>query len=1560
MAFVDPDTIAPAGASPEAGPVNGGGFVDPDAQPQGGPKQKTLQDLSIPRQAASGLVGGPETMLSMGSGFLGMGVGGAAAIGKGAVNLATKGFIDPDDMASTYHNVSDAMTYEPRSIAGKEFTQGASDVFDWAKQGMGSLANEKPSPASYDSQEAYQKALEEWKQGKGKAGMLGGLQPSEAANRAAGELSFDFLINVLPILHMHTSYREHLAERLKAKDETARQEAEDLVAKQANSQRQTEMFDTERVTNPPQYGLPEELRKQQEVELNPVVEQRQQGQGELYSDHAKDEMLMGEGGTGFRDTQAGPDLESRGVRGSEGQFDSSLTPSEYSGPRTQGEITDNSVNYKPHLRGPVADMEPTSLDATRLTGGSTDFWNNRLAMRMSHSDLYEGVNHVRDGIAIIGRESSSPFYRRLSEKLLEDPEFKPDYANMRYEKPTTQGRYYPGQYRVTMKAGYAGNETALLHEATHARLYSVLEAFGQEKNGFKVPESMQHLRVPVEFLNTLYERFNQDFAGKLGPMEPHIMKNIHEFVTYGLTDPRFQAKLHAEKLPADIKSPYRRYWDAFVDSVAKMFGFGKDANTYFSELLKAGSDLMSGTEKEQRIYYSGKIDPTKNLSMESEKKGHMSVVMEGVRDFKLDRRPIEDVIQQLKDLGPKIQDFSKDSRNLITHAYYKLGGMVKANLLQDTTLKLLLKNNEGTGPLLKWVTDQVSRIDRDSMQKTKTAMDMALAPLRKAWRNKETRGDILAMWEKWKENIGVKDLGPEDFKTSKQWSIYQNFQKVHDAILNEINEFRGKAGLQPIQRIPSYFHAIWEGDYRVFAYDATNNKKWALGASNKLEAERLRSRFEKSHPDLRWETSDVKLGKYGLIDLSAFESALRAMTSDDPVTKAIQKTYQDVLQHRGFGRTGLHKEGVMGYMGFEKGALGVMKMDRAFEQYVQQAYRYTGNLEKQLVLRDMQKIPRDIMDKIPETEDFLTSYIHKARGAKLGGVTEDMMLGKALQALGLGVTFPKRAAKAVSQVASLYWLTTPRFIASQMVQSVNALPKLVSEHGTKDGFGMFFEGWKNTIMPDAATKEAVAWAAKKGYLDPSIANLVGKDWGERPLSHGLETVRRVAGYPAALVEHYLVRLPVFNMFETALRDSITDKEKRFEVAAEKTDYYMVNYGRAHAPMVYDRAGVMGDLARPLKQYSHNYIGQFIEYASRAKNKGEYAPLATFFGTQIAMAGLKGLMFVTECTMLINTINWAFQTDIQTPEQWLMSSNLHDALTFGGLSYVTGQDISSSVAAPGLKNMLSLPAIDFSVAMIRDVGTFALAYAHGEDTDNIRLRAWLAITPNIVHEYLRNIYTAGADWKGTGGTGPVPNPSHPMNYGNYRRSDAEQIVASLAGTKSINESKADALMRSTRAVLMRDLERRLDDVGAMTDRIKNGQPLDPSLIQDYLKRGGDPSRLSQSIMTKLREGYLTGPERGYDVKAMGPSKAHDIMTQQMFTPMDPTTSMGFNPYTGAVEKMAIPTVPQGLADSAPGAQERVNKFIDAYPDKGKMDKRPPDSKDDKSIKDPSHRAIRYRI
>lgn len=1106
-----------------------------------------------------------------------------------------------------------------------------------------------------------------------------------------------------------------------------------------------------------------------------------------------------------------------------------------------------------------------------------DTWNDKLAEAMQESHYWQSLgdkytkgreNPNRTGLHIIETTSKSPFYRKLANLLLKDPTFKPDFqlreSFSRDGKPSnTAGRYDASKYKTSYKTELSGSEQLVLHENIHAATHTPIQAVLTGK----VPPQLREAAIPARRIIDLFESLQKeairqsglyDFRKEYNVSQQYGMKNPHEFIAEGFTNPQFQVLLAQIKLPKELqKKGLSYYWDAFVHAVTEMFGLrGKEA-TYLSELLRSGAELISKTKSEQRIWYGDMMDTAKDLGASFKDGGEfVGGMQEAGREFHLDRRPIEEVV---KSLPKKLEDFTGPSKSQAGRVLSRLGSMVKANLLPDQTLKLLMQNKEGTGPLVKWTVDQVSRIERATTNKVKEAVDTALVPFRRMYHNKALRRELSEMHKKWMENVGVRDLTKADFTTDRQWQVYSHFQGAHDRILKEINEAREKAGIKPIARIPSYFHAGWEGDYRVFGYNSSNEKVFAQGFATEVQAHKAAAAMQRAHPDMRIEPDHIITDKYSL-NTDAFEQALKIMSKDDPVTRALQKTYNDILSHKGFGRTGVHRKGIKGFLGENS----LKDMERAYESYVNHAYKYMGNLEKQLVLKGLSEVPLEMRKQVPETMDFLHDYVRKSQGAKIGEMAWDRILDQTSRALGLGESGPRKAIHELGSVAMMYWLTTPRFILSQMVQAMNASPKLVQEFGFVEGNKMVFEGFKNAIAPDKLAKEAATWASDHGYLDSTVKTLVGKGMKEIPVGSRWEAAKELVAKPASYVEHHMVRLPAFLMFEKSLREKVPNKAKRFEEAAEKMDYYMVNYGRTHTPLVYDKLGHLGEAARPLKQYSHNAFGQFLEYAADAK-KGDVAPLAQFMGIQALMGGLKGTMLVAEAGVIITAINALFDLDIDTPEKFLLKNGVHDALIYGGLSHILGHDISSSVSAPSLPQMFSFPPIEFTAGLVKDATNYIVQTAKGTATDQDRLKFALAVSPNLMHEFWKNVFTPEGM--------PTANPNDPQLRGNYRRDETERWSAALMATKPLSEAKADAIIREAKKQLKRDYMQKMDATDAIVDQMQNGKEVDPKLFERYLKEGGDPKLLAKTIVDRIKQRMQTGEERLQDFKTMTPQQMH---------------------------------------------------------------------------------------
>ncbi len=880
-----------------------------------------------------------------------------------------------------------------------------------------------------------------------------------------------------------------------------------------------------------------------------------------------------------------------------------------------------------------------------------------------------------------------------------------------------------------------------------------------------------------------------------------------------------------------------------------------------------------------------RLDPVEEVKKAIPKQGAMESVKEAKHQFDVDRRPLEQVLKEEPSLSdPKLVED-------ISQTFLKA-----SNVLIDKTMSILTQSTKGAGTILKWVVDQRREISRrrdiaieDAFKGTQFSSGKGLMGIlsrgfeHRVWGedgifthwNKAKLGELADFTKTWLDSVG-KEVTPT-FKSERGQKIYDLVQKNFDKALLYVNEQRAKSGLDPIKKIANYFPGIRLGDYRVSVKDGKGEVIGYFGRNNVYEANSLVKRLREETKDMGVEVSDpyhIDKSKYDVADTSMYEEAIRVMSQDSEATKALQQAYARVVGKRGFGKHGIMRRGVLGALGMEEGKAGVENTKKAVEYYIKKAYNYGANLEKAQVQSQLAAMPLELRKKMPNALEYAKEYLDMARGAELGGknwateLTEYLSRGS-----GFGESGYRRLFNELSGYLTVSWLATPKFISQQFAQATNAWAKTVQEYGILKGSESLLAGYVKAILPDQGAKNAVNWAARNEYMTPAVVELVSLKTQDM-LTPGSKFVRGLSGATLGLVEREAVRIPAFLAFEHGLRDTIKDPVARYTRAAEMMDYYMVHYDAESTPRIYNKAGVVGDLARPMKQYSHNAFGQFAEYSQQAK-QGDIRPLATFMGTQALVGGIRGTILMAEAGVLVTLYNLVSGSNIPTPDEWLVSSGMSDSLVYGGMSNLTGQDISRSVGAPDMPSMFSLPVVDF-------VGKPLLAYMKyfqhkltGVDTEADAMAAMKAIAPQAMQAWVDELFATGNITVG-GAEFPVPIPSDKMRH-NYVRDSNEQFVDKWFGGKSIDESKANALARYAKQDLMNLANKKMGVLNAMADRVINGQDLSEELVQKYVEQGGDIRSLNQNLKAAIKANELDYFQRQENVRTKSPAQAKKLDT-----------------------------------------------------------------------------------
>lgn len=874
-----------------------------------------------------------------------------------------------------------------------------------------------------------------------------------------------------------------------------------------------------------------------------------------------------------------------------------------------------------------------------------------------------------------------------------------------------------------------------------------------------------------------------------------------------------------------------------------------------------------------------------NFGGDIKKKGVVPALMDFKTQFNVERRPIKEVISQDQIKPESITDIAATDTGM-RQGLERLWKEGLSNTLIDKTMSILAASRGDVGKIVKWAVDQRRQVTREKDIRIREREEAMLIP----WKQFKNRAELQEMKEVWLDSIGKDPLTRESFKTDKQWETFKTIQDTLKAGWEETNKWRKVAGLKPIPYLNNYFPSIRQGEYWVRVTDQLGNEKWSGAAKTMFEAKKMEKALKEEFSGdglVVGKPYQRGKGQYELTDLSAFEETLKVLEKNDPITQKIQARYAELAGKRGFGRTGIFRKGIPGALGFEKGELGLRNTEKVLEHYVKRQEAYIANLKIGQLRREFAEVPKEITDRMPMGRDYINEYFNHSIGMDMDRLPAIKgLMGKVTGELGLGRDAPQNFTRHLSGTASLMWLSNMKFVLSQFLQPTIALPKLMQmyniEHPTRiplvesgaHALKNSFEGLRRWHTRSADSKPLADWAAQHGYLDSAIVALLGlkatdikgQQWG---------VVGAAVRIPMARIEREMVRGPVLMMFDSALKDSIKEPTKRWEVAAELMDYYMTHYDRESSPIVYNKAGIAGDMIRPLKQYSHNNFGQFFEYLQTAKNLKDAEPLAAYMGIQALAGGMKGIILVAEATFIINALNTLWPSlEIPTPEEWLLREGFPDELVYGIPSNIIGADISSSVAAPSMPSMFSSAPIEFGYEAIASALNYGTKMLAGKDTDADALRAALALSPKAMHGWLEELYTQPG--------GPVPKPKQGMK-GTYRRSDddrgfwmlSEQNQARLFSLKSVSEARADAVARVTKGLLARDMEQKISALDAIADRIMNNKPITSELLQKYIEEGGDAKNLIQSVKDRIINRTLTHEETMYKGKQITPNRAHKL-------------------------------------------------------------------------------------
>ena len=557
----------------------------------------------------------------------------------------------------------------------------------------------------------------------------------------------------------------------------------------------------------------------------------------------------------------------------------------------------------------------------------------------------------------------------------------------------------------------------------------------------------------------------------------------------------------------------------------------------------------------------------------------------------------------------------------------------------------------------------------------------------------------------------------------KQLEAYTQFRDMFDKTLDAQNAVRVAQGKKPISSKEAYLSSRWEGDFRQPVYDKDGNLVWYLASNTKLGLKRQIKALEKQFPDLVIDEAKQRTirSNQRTTDIeSAYSIMLDLLGRDNPEVIRMQQFIEELQQVEGEKTLGQtkhfkNKGNVRGFVGDRPGKGGKTEAAAMLQQQIQYAKNAFKWSEMQRAAADIKEIigNPDLNTQQPNTVKYVRDYFKNALGFGEARVFSE--LNNVVREMGIS---PNVVAKAVGDMKSLFiaqkLMLSAGYTAANMIQTSNVLPYLTDlrNQGVKGNFisaitngiggglamtashygrlaGMLEYGNVPMMLP--FWKDAFRYAEDNGITARSIID-------ESPIDSS--RAMRVGSYTLSAPET-IVRSIAFMTYAEFLRSSgkYADMQTLFQEAERLTNKSMVDYRETERPLVFGKAGTVGNFLNTLQTFPISFYNQYAYMVKQAMD-GKPAGLITMLAMQYMLAGAMGIPYVQDMERLFEYIrdNWTSDETfakmmdsefLSSPRLWLIE-HLGASGVYGALSTETGVGFTSRVAAPNPSEMLQSP------------------------------------------------------------------------------------------------------------------------------------------------------------------------------------------------------------------------------------------------------------------------------
>ncbi len=900
---------------------------------------------------------------------------------------------------------------------------------------------------------------------------------------------------------------------------------------------------------------------------------------------------------------------------------------------------------------------------------------------------------ARSALEIIANDTAKygESLSRLARNLLDNPAFNPQMRflweksfhviNSMGKKLEAMGAYH-GKENLIRMSEKGMNAVLIMHEFAHAASSQVLTlvhrfAKGNSRSQLLSGLSKREINAALK-LGKLYEyaikskaipsaevaaRVSEHATKRQGNL--YNIADMHEFISYGLTDPNIIDRLKATKYGST------NMLDKFLITMREFFG---KSRTVYDELLdlhkKLAAENKNRTWDQQKKAMS--IEGQKLFqSMEKRAETNPSVLsgdpnqgppppqqINGVWISSNDTKRLDhaDKLNAVIDDTIKGSDVSKNTFSSNYFGFQQYRSIQDSHPLVDHTLKAISSALNTKAQLLRnWVGGTVPNAAR-RVQKhavfTLEHVKNGLAPLMILSATKDK--DVAAVRQRMVDNLNNQRKHTDNLEglTPTQVRLVESLQKLFDKMHEDVNVDRKNRGMPLIPYRDGWIPSIRTGDFGVFV----KGKDGEIVHFERFRSEHEARMFIKNVPKEfdPGQIVDIKdmnvppdmVQQMRQMFAEEFEVTDQLATKEFGQTLYGQKTSHDKL-----------RSGISGYLGSRWNRTEAQNV-RDFKDAITKGIDEFANSHKRAIVQHETSYIMNKLSQMGERER--SNFVNAEANAELliksalGGhdksatvdrwirTTIDDNISKLVNSIGKNndwyprVPIADRTHGLAAQMFYLSALTTrPGFWFAQLLSTPQAFRHIFREDTGLSGMATMGKGLMTAFSGgDRAFKDAVFWVANnRDTFHPQFINEINQlpailgggklntlsEWitGQK-ISAGADSLSRYMTF-AVMYEHYK-------------KQGFSGKEL-YRRASEATEETMVMYNMPYKSPFIQNMGMAGQMISPLMTFATAQQGLLLADAKTAIRDKNIKPLVATTLTAAAMGGAVGLPLMFEYELL---------------------------------------------------------------------------------------------------------------------------------------------------------------------------------------------------------------------------------------------------------------------------------------------------------------------------------------